>query len=84
MMTEEEQREIESGMHSIPMTIILKLKKQLNILLILNLILVIGLAFMVVNTGLFDLADSFPSAAFADAVSMTAIDNAIIFFIFKL
>lgn len=42
MMTEEEQREIESGMHSIPMTIILKLKKQLNILLILNLILVIG------------------------------------------
>lgn len=42
MMTEEEQRKIESGMHSIPMTIILKLKKQLNILLILNLILVIG------------------------------------------
>ena len=42
MMTEKEQREIESGMHSIPMTIILKLKKQLNILLILNLILVIG------------------------------------------
>lgn len=42
MMTEEEQHKIESGMHSIPMTIILKLKKQLNILLILNLILVIG------------------------------------------
>ena len=41
-MTEQEKNQIESGLHSVPMTIILKLKKQFNFLLILNLILVIG------------------------------------------
>lgn len=41
-MTKKERCEIEKDIHSVPMMIILKLKKQLNILLILNLILVIG------------------------------------------
>lgn len=44
-MTRKEIKAIEKGMHSIPMTIILKLKKQLNFLLILNLILIIILTF---------------------------------------
>ena len=44
-MTRKEMKAIESGMHSIPMTIILKLKKQLNFLLVLNLILIIILTF---------------------------------------
>ena len=37
--------ELEQDLHSVPMTIILKLKKQLNFLMVLILILVILLAF---------------------------------------
>lgn len=42
-MTKKEKQEIEKGIHSIPMTIIFKLKKQLNFLLVLDLILMIML-----------------------------------------
>lgn len=44
-MTKKEKQEIEKGMRSIPMTIIFKLKKQLNFLLVLDLILMIILVF---------------------------------------
>lgn len=46
-MNKREKEEIENGLHSVPMTIIMnlmKLKKQINFLLILNLILAIGFA----------------------------------------
>ena len=49
-MTDNEQKQIESGLHSVPMTIILKLKKQLNFLLILNLILAIAFIFSVYDS----------------------------------
>ena len=38
-LSKKEKVELEQELHSVPMTIILKLKKQLNFLLILNLIL---------------------------------------------
>ena len=49
-MTDDEQKQIESGLHSVPMTIILKLKKQLNFLLILNFILAIAFIFSVYDS----------------------------------
>ena len=49
-MTDNEQKQIESGLHSVPMTIILKLKKQLNFLLILNFILAIAFIFSVYDS----------------------------------
>lgn len=49
-MTENDKQQIESGLHSVPMTIILKLKKQLNFLLILNLILAIAFIFSVYDS----------------------------------
>lgn len=41
-MTKKKQSEIDYGIHSMPMAIILKLKRQLNVLLILSSILVVG------------------------------------------
>lgn len=49
-MTDDEKKQIESGLHSVPMTIILKLKKQLNFLLILNFILAIAFIFSVFDS----------------------------------
>ena len=49
-MTDEDKKQIESGLHSVPMTIILKLKKQLNFLLILNFILAIAFIFSVCDS----------------------------------
>jgi hypothetical protein len=49
-MTDDDKKQIESGLHSVPMTIILKLKKQLNFLLILNLILAIAFIFSVYDS----------------------------------
>lgn len=42
-MTDKEKQGVESAMHSVPMTIILKLKKQVNLLIVLVIILTIGL-----------------------------------------
>jgi choline-glycine betaine transporter len=44
-LSKKEKVELEQDLHSVPMTIILKLKKQLNFLMVLILILVILLAF---------------------------------------
>lgn len=49
-MTDEDKKQIESGLHSVPMTIILKLKKQLNFLLILNFILATAFIFSVYDS----------------------------------
>lgn len=43
-LSKKEKVELEQDLHSVPMTIILKLKKQLNFLMVLILILVILLA----------------------------------------
>lgn len=43
-LSKKEKVELEQDLHSVPMTIILKLKKQLNFLMVLNLILIILLA----------------------------------------
>lgn len=43
-LSKKEKVELEQDLHSVPMTIILKLKKQLNFLMVLNLILVLLLA----------------------------------------
>ena len=43
-LSKREKVELEQDLHSVPMTIILKLKKQLNFLMVLNLILIILLA----------------------------------------
>ena len=43
-LSKKERVELEQDLHSVPMTIILKLKKQLNFLMVLNLILIILLA----------------------------------------
>ena len=42
-MTNKEQKSVESAMHSVPMTIIFKLKRQVNLLIILVMILTVGL-----------------------------------------
>ena len=42
-MTNKEKKSVESAMHSVPMTIIFKLKRQINLLIILVMILTIGL-----------------------------------------
>lgn len=44
-LSKKEKTEIEQDLHSVPMVIIMKLKKQLNFLLVLNLILIIILCF---------------------------------------
>lgn len=44
-LSKKEKKELEQDLHSVPMVIIMKLKKQLNFLLILDLILCIFLCF---------------------------------------
>ena len=41
-LSKKEKKELEQDLHSVPMVIIMKLKRQMNFLLILNLILTIG------------------------------------------
>ena len=49
-LSKKEKVELEQDLHSVPMTIILKLKKQLNFLMVLNLILVLLLAVSVYDS----------------------------------
>ena len=44
-LSKKEKKELEQDLHSVPMVIIMKLKKQLNFLLILDLVLYIFLCF---------------------------------------
>ena len=49
-LSKREKKELEQGLHSVPMVIIMKLKKQMNFLLILNLILTIGFCISVYDS----------------------------------
>ena len=50
LLSKKEKEKLEQDLHSVPMVIIMKLKKQMNFLLILNLILTIGFCISVYDS----------------------------------